>query len=108
MSLHYLGYRKFYVKSDINVVFLVNKYETYADCNYLQFSLIPIAYLDDDGEWEFVNEEMANLNDLYDWVNQYFFEESLYDALESECYEILKEIPDDLKPLIKQFEEENL
>ena len=95
---HYLGDRNMIlVKNSDNLVYKVNEYETWRDTNYISWTLELVAgwdYIDPDtvtGQgWCPANRFIEDVQE--ERVSQYFLQESLMSALESEDFTVLNEI----------------
>ena len=110
---HYLENNKFYVMNeDENLVYKVGEYETFSNTNYLQINLELVA------GWDYINPDN---NDVQGWcpanrfiedvqfesVLQYFFKESMEDALKENDYIILENISPTLQAIINKHNEMN-
>ena len=103
---HYLGRNKLFVKDEENkFVYMINKYETYDNCDYMELHLELVSgwdYISLDGNdvqgWCSADRFTEDVQDVF--INQYFLRESMEECLVENYYTILKNIHPSLQSII--------
>ena len=107
----YLENHKFYVMNeDAKLVYKVGEFNVYDNSTAIEIHLELVA------GWDYVNPDYNDVQgwcpadrfveDIqYEYVNQYFLEESMKEALEANDYTILEEINPTLQAIIDKHNE---
>ena len=108
---HYLENYKFYViNEDEKLVYKVGKFETYGNANFITVELELVA------GWDYVNPDYNDVQgwvsadrfveDIqYEYINQYFLEEGMKEALTENDFKVLENITPDLQAIINKHNE---
>ena len=93
----YLSDHKLYVKNNDNLIYVVDSFDCYDNHPYIGVHLQLVA------GWDYLNEDSDTqgwchadrfIEDIQtDYINQYFFVESMKESLEENEYTVLDELP---------------
>lgn len=93
----YLSDHKLYVKNNDNLIYVVDSFDCYDNHPYIGVRLQLVA------GWDYLNEDSDRqgwchadrfIEDIQtDYINQYFFVESMKESLEENGYKVMDELP---------------
>lgn len=107
----FLNRKKIYViDEDTKLVYVVHRYSTYYDCDWLDVELRLVC------GWDYVDPDNSDVQGWctadrftedvqFESVIQYFFVEGMKEALEANGYTVLEEISPDLQAIIGKHNE---
>lgn len=93
----YLSDHKLYVKNNDNLIYVVDSFDCYDNHPYIGVHLQLVAgwdYLNEDSDMQGWCHADRFIEDIQtDYINQYFFVESMKESLEENGYKIMDELP---------------
>lgn len=93
----YLSDHKLYVKNNDNLIYVVDSFDCYDNHPYIGVHLQLVAgwdYLNEDSDMQGWCHADRFIEDIQtDYINQYFFVESMKESLEGNGYTVLDELP---------------
>ena len=108
---HYLEKNKFYVVDEAEkLVYKVGEFETYYGTDFISIELELVAGVDyinpDENDIQGYVPADRFIEDVqYEYINQYFLEEGMKEALKENGYTVLENITPDLQKIIDKHNE---